>query len=138
MLRQRVFMRRQTLLHLLSPGTSVTRKRLPGVSVDSPCLQVTLADVLEAQLARVSLSASSQLPVLHGEGPWGYGRPPCGRRGPASYSMVFMEVIPVLSSTVLLGTLSFQEMPTMRPRQRMWKELSLVSFFEFKVHDSLP
>ena len=43
----------------LSPGTSVKCKRFSGVSVDSKCLQVTLADVLEAQLGSLGRPLSS-------------------------------------------------------------------------------
>ena len=68
---------------ILSQGTSVACKRLPGVSVYSQCLEVMLADVLEARTG-VSQSASFQLPILHREGPLRYDRPPHGRHDPAS------------------------------------------------------
>ena len=56
LLRQGVFIRGKTFL---SPGTSVVRKRLLGVSVDTKCLQVTLADVFEGQLGSPSRPFSS-------------------------------------------------------------------------------
>ena len=40
--------------------------------------------------------------------------------------------------TSVLGTLSSHEMPSMRRRQRIWKELSLLSCLAYVVHVSLP
>ena len=40
--------------------------------------------------------------------------------------------------TSVLGTFSSHEMPSMRRRQRIWKELSLLSCLAYVVHVSLP
>ena len=42
------------------------------------------------------------------------------------------------SRTVLFGTLSCQVMSSMRQRQGMWKVLSFLFYYEWRVHESLP
>ena len=70
LLRQGVFTRGQTRLHVLSPGTSVACSRLTGVSADGQCLQVTLVDVLETRVGSPSRPLSScQYSVQ--KSPWG-------------------------------------------------------------------
>ena len=54
--------------------SSVGCEGLPGVSADSQRLDVTLADVLGAQLGSPR-RAYFLSPDLPGDGPWRYGRP---------------------------------------------------------------
>ena len=49
-----------------------------------------------------------------------------------------VHAVPTVSGTLLLDTLSLQEMPMTHRRQRTWKEFSLLSRVERRVLDSLP
>ena len=87
--------------------------------------------------AGVSQLAIFLLPVLHREGPCGYGCPPYGKHGPAStgLSTVHMEVVPALSNTVLLGTLSLH-LPRKFLRQHIRN--NLIFFLEWSAVYNSP
>ena len=125
LLRQGIFIQGKTLLHLLFSGTSVACKCLLGVRVVGQCLQVMLADALEVKLEspRWPLSSCKFSP----ENTAGIQLSSIMETWPSQHrcpylNMVYMTVIPALSSTVLLGTLSLKEMTKMCLRQCRWKE----------------
>ena len=104
---------------------SVAHKRLPCVSVDSQCLQVTFSDVLEAQLTSPYQPLSScqismkkvlgDTAVLHTEDTAQPAQAPLHE-----YDVDGGDPCPLKQCIV---GLSLQEMPKMRLRPRLWKEL---------------